>query len=167
MSSHPAKPHPVIPVVAAAVGYACRSPGNPERDTRIERANRFTPSTKEQQMAKISVVLLADTETHGDLGRVANALALTKEAKGAGDEVELVFDGAGTQWVRELSRKDSKLRGQFEKVRDRIAGACEFCSGAYGVTEDVRAAGVRLLSEFEGHPSLRTRIAQGYQVVTF
>ncbi len=45
-------------------------------------------------MSKISVVLLADTETHGDLGRVANALSLVKEAKQEGDEVELVFDGA-------------------------------------------------------------------------
>lgn len=30
-------------------------------------------------MAKISVVVLADTETHGDLGRLANALATVKE----------------------------------------------------------------------------------------
>lgn len=118
-------------------------------------------------MAKISVVLLADTETHGDPGRVANALSLVKEAEQAGDEVELVFDGAGTQWIRELSKEDNKLRGPFETIRDKVAGACEFCSGAFGVKEEVRVAGVRFLSEFEGHPSLRTRIAQGYQVVTF
>jgi hypothetical protein len=118
-------------------------------------------------MAKISVVLLADVETHGDLGRVANALALVKEAKEAGDDVELVFDGAGVQWVRELAKEDNKLHGQFEKIEDRVAGACEFCAGAFGVREEVRAAGVRYLSEFEGHPSLRTRIAEGYEVVTF
>lgn len=118
-------------------------------------------------MAKISVVLLADVETHGDLGRVANALALVKEAKAAGDDIELVFDGAGVQWVRELSKEDNKLRGQFEGVRDKIAGACEFCAGAFGVSEAVRSSGVPFLSEFEGHPSLRGRIANGYQVITF
>lgn len=38
---------------------------------------------------------------------------------------------------------------------------------AFDVKEDVRNADVRLLSEFEGHPSLRQRIADGYHVVTF
>lgn len=118
-------------------------------------------------MAKISVVLLADVETHGDMGRVANALSLVKEAKEAGDDVELIFDGAGVQWVRELSKEDNQLRGQFEKGKDRVAGACEFCSGAFGVKDEVRAAGIRYLSEFEGHPSLRTRVEEGYQIVTF
>lgn len=37
-------------------------------------------------MAKISVVVLADTETHGELARVLNALELVKEAAEAGDE---------------------------------------------------------------------------------
>jgi hypothetical protein len=118
-------------------------------------------------MAKISVVLLADVESHGDLGRASNALSLVKEAKQAGDDVELIFDGAGVQWVRELSKEDNKLRGQFETVKDRVAGACEFCSGAFGVKEAVRLAGVPYLSEFEGHPSLRGRVEDGYQIVTF
>lgn len=118
-------------------------------------------------MVKISVVLLADVESHGDLGRAANALTLVKEAKEAGDDVELIFDGAGVQWVREFSKPGNKLRAQFEKVLDKVAGACEYCSGAFGVRDEVRAAGVSYLSEFEGHPSLRARIADGYEIVTF
>lgn len=118
-------------------------------------------------MAKISVVLLADVESHGDLGRATNAISLVKEAKEAGDDVELIFDGAGVQWVRELSKQDHPLRGPFEEVKDRVAGACEFCSGAFGVKEAVRSAGVRYLSEFEGHPSLRRRVEGGYALVTF
>lgn len=118
-------------------------------------------------MAKISVVLLADVESHGDMGRAANALALVKEAKEAGDDIELVFDGAGVKWVSELAKEDNKLHGQFEHIRDKVAGACEFCAGAFGVRNAVKSAGVPYLSEFEGHPSLRTRVAQGYEVVTF
>lgn len=118
-------------------------------------------------MAKISVVLLADTEAHGDLARALNALELVREAAGAGDEVELVFDGAGVAWIPELSEPEHKLHEVFESVRDRVAGACEFCAGAFEVKDDVREAGVAFLSEFEGHPSLRQRIADGYQIVTF
>lgn len=118
-------------------------------------------------MAKISVVLVAGTESHADLGRALNALTMVKEAKEAGDEVELVFDGAGTQWVREFGSEDHKLHGVYETVRDKIAGACEFCANAFGVTEDVKVQDVRLLQEYEGHPSLRGRVAEGYEVITF
>lgn len=118
-------------------------------------------------MAKISVVVLADTETHGDLGRIANALTTVNEAREAGDEVELIFDGAGAKWARELADPDHKLHGPFEAVRDRVAGVCEFCAGAFGVKEAIKKAGIPFLSEYHGHPSLRSRVAQGYQIITF
>lgn len=118
-------------------------------------------------MAKISVVVLADIETHGDLGRLANALSTAGEAAEAGDDVEIIFDGAGTRWVPELAKDEHKLHPAFEGLRDHVAGACEFCSGAFGVKEGVRAAGIGFLNEYEGHPSLRRRVEQGYSVITF
>lgn len=118
-------------------------------------------------MAKISVVVLAGTETHSDLARVLNALELVKEADEAGDDVELVFDGAGVAWIPELNDPDHKLHKVFEAVKGRVAGACEFCVNAFDVKEGVRDAGIAFLSEYEGHPSLRTRVAEGYEVVTF
>lgn len=118
-------------------------------------------------MAKVSVVVLAGTEQHSDLGRLLNALELTKEAKEAGDEVELVFDGAGVSWIPELENPDHKLHKVYNAVKDRVSGACEFCAQAFEVKEPVRQSGIALLGEYEGHPSLRTRVAEGYEVVTF
>jgi hypothetical protein len=118
-------------------------------------------------MAKIAVIVLADTETHGDLGRIANALTTVSESKEAGDAVELIFDGAGTKWVPELSKADHKLHPAFDNVRDKVAGACEFCAGAFGVKEQVRAVDVPLLDEYHDHPSLRKRVAEGFEVITF
>lgn len=118
-------------------------------------------------MTKITVVLLADADTHEALGRAANAFELVKEAKQSGKDVELILDGAGTRWAKELSSPGHKLRPLFDLVRDRLSGVCEFCAGAFGVKEAVRAAGLPLAGEFDGHPSLATRIAQGRQVVTF
>lgn len=118
-------------------------------------------------MAKLSVVVLAGTEAHSDLARVLNALALTKEAKEAGDEVELIFDGASVGWIPILADPEHKLHLMFEGIKDHIAGACEFCAGAFEVKDAVRSAGIAFLSEFEGHPSLRRRVADGFEVVTF
>jgi hypothetical protein len=118
-------------------------------------------------MARISAVVLADTETHGELARVLNALSLVQEAADAGDDVELVFDGAGTKWIPELAKPEHKLHGIFENVRPHIAGACAFCVNAFEVRDAVRDAQVPLLNEYHGHPSLRQRVADGYEVVTF
>ncbi len=118
-------------------------------------------------MPSASIVLLAGTEQHSDLARVLNALELVRECQAAGDQVELIFDGAGVSWIPLLADPEHKLHKVFVSVRESIAGACEFCSGAFDVKEDVRAAGVPFLSEFEGHPSLRKRISEGFQVITF
>jgi hypothetical protein len=48
-------------------------------------------------MTKAAVIILAETEGHANLGRVVNGLETAREfAEADGDEVELVFDGAGT-----------------------------------------------------------------------
>ena len=118
-------------------------------------------------MAKAAIVVLADTETHADLGRIANALTSANEFKEAGDETTMVFDGAGTKWVAELSNPDHKLHDAFESVKDTVAGACDYCAGAFGVKEKLKKTDVPLLAEYAGHPSLQRLVSQGYQVITF
>jgi hypothetical protein len=49
-------------------------------------------------MDTAGTVVLADTETHGELGRLVNALSTTDEFKEHGDEVTIIFDGAGVRW---------------------------------------------------------------------
>ena len=116
---------------------------------------------------KAAVIVLADTETHADMGRVANALEFAKELKQANDEVELIFDGAGAKWAVELSKADHRLKPLFDTVKDRVGGVCDYCARAFGVREAVQKSGIPLLSEFDRHPSLRKRAADGYQLVTF
>lgn len=118
-------------------------------------------------MTKVAIVVMADTETHGDLGRIANALTTTKEFKEAGDEVTVIFDGAGTKWVGELTKSDHRLNGDFESIRDSVAGACAYCANAFGVKYQVEKSGIPFLDEYNGHPSLQKLVSQGYQVITF
>ena len=118
-------------------------------------------------MTKVAIVVMADTETHGDLGRIANALTTTREFEEAGDEVTVIFDGAGTKWVGELSKPDHRLNGNFEEIRDSIAGACAYCANAFGVKYQVEKSGIPFLDEYDGHPSLQKLVSGGYQVITF
>jgi hypothetical protein len=118
-------------------------------------------------MSKVAIIVLADTETHESLGRVVNALEAVKEFKDGHDEVQLVFDGAGTKWIPELEKPDHKLHGLYGAVKDRIGGACDFCAGAFGVKDKVVACGVTLAGDYEGHPSFKTFVSRGYQIITF
>ncbi|RMD71410.1 MAG: hypothetical protein D6819_01660 [Gammaproteobacteria bacterium] len=118
-------------------------------------------------MNKVAIIVLAGTEGSGDLGRVVNALEAVKEFKEAGDEVRLIFDGAGTQWIPELARAEHRYHPLFDAVSDRIAGACRYCAQAFGVKEAVEGCAVPLLGEFEGHPSFRQLVTEGFQVITF
>jgi hypothetical protein len=54
----------------------------------------------------------------------------------------------------------------FESVKDR-AGACSYCARAFGVKAAVEEQQVMLLDEFDGHPSLRTAVNDGYHVISF
>ncbi len=66
-------------------------------------------------MAKIAVILLADTDRPEGMGRMANALTTAEEAKDAGDEIRVILDGAGTKWGAELADEShmgrTELRG--------------------------------------------------------
>ncbi len=118
-------------------------------------------------MAKAALVVLADTETHEAFGRVTNALVTAKEFKESGDDVVVLFDGAGTKWIGELANPEHRAHQLFEGVRDAVAGACSYCASAYGVKEQVEQSGVALLDEYAQHPSIRRLVAEGYEVVTF
>lgn len=118
-------------------------------------------------MSKVGIVVLADVVTHGDLGRVVNALMTAKEFKEAGDEVQIVFDGAGTQWPGVLSDESHRGHRLYEDVADAVSGACGYCAHAFETEATVRDAGVKLLDEFHGHPSIRSLVNRGYQIITF
>ncbi|MGC8551517.1 MAG: DsrE family protein [Phycisphaerae bacterium] len=118
-------------------------------------------------MAKACILLLADINSPEAMGRMANALTTAMEFDEAGDDVVLIFDGAATRWVGELSKPDHKYHGAFQSIRHRLTAVCSYCATAYGVAEHIKAAGLPLTSEFRGHPSIRKFVHDGYEVISF
>ena len=118
-------------------------------------------------MARAAIVVLAGNESHADYGRLANALeAATEFAETDGDEVKLIFDGAGVQWVPELEDPDSDYHDLYEAVREHAA-VCDFCASAFHVEDAVDDSGLTTLAEYDGHPSIRDLVADEYEIITF
>jgi hypothetical protein len=118
-------------------------------------------------MNKAALIVLADAESHADLGRAFNALVAAKEFKDGGDDIRLIIDGAGTRWPGALSDPKHLAHDAFEAVSDVVTGACDFCAKAFEAEEATRSAHVPLLNEYDGHPSIRRLVSDGYQVITF
>ena len=113
-------------------------------------------------VVKVAIVVLSGTATHADMGRVANALEAVKGFKQANGRIKLIFDGAGTKWLSELSEPDHPLHGLFESVRANITGACSCCAVAFGAEEGVQACGVPLLVDYD-----KRLASQGYKVIAY
>lgn len=118
-------------------------------------------------MEKVAVVVLAGTESHESLGRLVNALELAKELQEHDDEVKIIFDGAGTEWIPELEEEEHDVHPLYNAVKGNIHGACRFCSKAFGVFKEVKESAIDLLDDYDDHPSLRNFITDNYKVVTF
>ena len=125
-------------------------------------------------MKKVAIVLMSDPKSGSEesLGRALNALALAYECKSAGDEVALVFKGAGTRWPEQLSRLDHPANARYNDVRDTVRGASRACAMKYGAAEGVCAAGVELVCDtaLPGTPGvlgLRPYLTDGFEVVVF
>lgn len=113
---------------------------------------------------KILIILLADKSTHENMGRALHALLYAKQAKAKGLEVELIFDGGGTEWAVEFP-KSEHLKTIYQELLDTgvIKGVCTFCAEAFHVTDELKSLGANFISEDNGHPDIGARIADGWE----
>lgn len=118
-------------------------------------------------MTKVAVFVFADVVTPEGLGRVVNALEAVKQFKEARDEVKLYFDGTGTKWVHELSKKDHIANGLFETVKDKLEGACLFCATAFGAKDAVQECKVDLIEEKDQHIDVKKLVSSGFIIMNF
>ncbi len=99
-----------------------------------------------------------------ELAKALHALLYGQELHEAGYNVQIIFDGAGTTWVKEFKSPEHKYFDVYQHVEKLgiVAGACEYCGNAFGVVEQVKEAGVPLWGEAGGHPSLVKYVKEGY-----
>ncbi|MBX7099378.1 MAG: DsrE family protein [Myxococcaceae bacterium] len=122
---------------------------------------------------KAAIVVLSDPKGGEEsLGRLFNALAAAHEFKQRKDQVELVFQGAGTRWVEEVRKPDHPARALYEAVQDTVVGVSCACADVFGARKDVEKSGLPLLTAnpipgTSGLASLARYAADGFTVMTF
>jgi hypothetical protein len=140
--------------------------------THFEGTWQTSPNPEEQAM-KAAVIVLSDPSGGEEaLGRVFNALAATYDFKRSDQEVELVFQGAGTRWTGVLTKADHPAHALYEAVADKVAGASLGCAAVFGARDAAEASGFKFIKDnpvpgTPGLASLAKYVADGYTVLTF
>ena len=123
---------------------------------------------------KTAIVVLSDPKAGGEeaLGRLFNALAAAYDLKQKQQEVEILFQGAGTRWAAHLTSPDHPAHGLYAAVADRVTGVSSACSDVFGARADAEANGFSLIGDnpvpgTSGLPSLARYVSDGYSVLTF
>ncbi len=118
-------------------------------------------------MSKAAITILAAGDTPESLGRVVNAFMTALEYKESGEEVRILFDGAGVQAAAAFAKSDHKYHDLFQRVRDKVQGVCQYCAGAYEVKDRIQDNGLPLVDEFKQHPSFKKLADEGFTILTF
>jgi hypothetical protein len=125
-------------------------------------------------MSKTAIVVFSDPKAGSEeaLGRLFNALFLTLELKEKGQEVSLIFQGAGTRWPGEITKLAHPAHGLYHAVADKVDGVCGGCADVFGASDSVRTTGMKLVREKEipgvgGIIDLSRYLDDGYRLVAF
>lgn len=109
-------------------------------------------------------VIIIQAGAH-DTGKAVHGLLYGQELHEAGYEVKILFDGAGTTWVKEFEKPENAFNPLYKQVMKLgiIKGGCQACSGFFDVAEEV-ANGVGLVgSEARGgHLDFAGLIKEGF-----
>lgn len=106
---------------------------------------------------------------NGEMMCFVHVLLNALDMKGKGTECTIVFEGASVKLIPELEKKDNPFSALYAKARDAglIDGACKACSSKMGVLDAVKEAGIPLLDDMSGHPSMSNYMIRGYTILTF
>lgn len=116
-------------------------------------------------MHKVALVILSKLEGAGN-SAIYRTLMFAEELQQAGDDVTLLFDGAGSTAAAELAQPTHRMHPLFLSICSRVRGVCLHCAKHYGVMDAVQSAGLPLLGDDRGHASLRALLEEGRQIIT-
>jgi len=59
----------------------------------------------------------------------------------------VLFQGAGTRWIGELTKADHPAHELFEAIKDTVAGVSCGCADVFGASEEAIKSGFELIKD--------------------
>lgn len=123
---------------------------------------------------KTAIVVFSDPKSGSDeaLGRLFNALFVAYELIEKGQDVAVIFQGAGTRWASEVVKLDHPSHDLYEAVKGKVVGVSGGCADVFGVTEQTEVVGAKLIREKQipgttGIIDLSAYLTDDWRLLTF
>lgn len=125
-------------------------------------------------MSNTAIVVFSDPKSNSDeaLGRLFNALFVTYELKEKGENVVLIFQGAGVRWASEVINEDHPANPLFKAVKDKLIGVCGGCADVFDTDNEIENTDIPLIRQTDipgttGIIDLSKYLEDGYRILTF
>ncbi len=106
---------------------------------------------------------------NGELVCFAHVLLNALDMHSKGFAVKIVIEGTAVKLAPELEKEENPFRSLYKQARELnlLEGVCKACSAQMKVLDQVEKAGLTLLGDMKGHPSIGRYMTEGYTVITF
>ncbi|PZD96346.1 hypothetical protein DNH61_08315 [Paenibacillus sambharensis] len=112
---------------------------------------------------KFVIIIQANQQ---DTGKAVHGLLYGQELHEEGFEVEILFDGAGTEWPGVLAKAEHPFHELYKQVMKAgiIKGGCQACSIFFDTTQELGDAGVSLAGsdKLGGHIPFAQYVKDGF-----
>lgn len=112
---------------------------------------------------KFVIIIQANQQ---DVGKAVHGLLYGYELHEEGFEVDILFDGAGTEWPNEFSKAEHPFNAVYKQAMKSgiIKGGCQACSGFFDTSDEMQEAGVPQVGNEKtgGHLPFAQYIKDGY-----
>ena len=123
---------------------------------------------------KYAIIIQSDTRTGTieSLGRVFNALDATYDFKTKVQEVNILFQEAGTRWIGQLTKEDHPAHVIYKSAEGNISDAYCGCADVFRSREELEKSVFELIAknvvpETSGLPSLAQLTVGTYGILIF
>ncbi len=102
------------------------------------------------------------------LARIVHGFWYADSLRERHHQVEVIFDGAGTQGLASLLEPGHKYGHLVAKSLETgvLKGTCQYCAGAFQVARTLADAGIPQIDGGAGHPDIGQYVDDGYEVLT-
>ena len=84
-------------------------------------------------------------------------------------DVGIIMEGASTKLVPHLEKEGHFLHPLWKKARQEglLEGVCRACCSKMGTLKAAEEAGLPIIGDMSGHPSISRYMEQGFTIITF
>ena len=106
---------------------------------------------------------------NGEMMCFAHVMLYALDFDKKGYEVKVVIEGAATKLIADLAKPDTPFANIYNQLKDKglLTCICQACSQKMGTFDEAKRQGLAIVGDMQGHPSIDTFLAEGYEIISF